>query len=353
MELDEIYNNFNSVYKTKILPNLAPYERKRRLIENKYKILKILPIISLIMPFVILTILAYLSVEEIIADSPIIDIIIAIIFLVFLSIYVLLSVKANDINTEFRNSVKKNILPIIFSLFGDFKAANHKNYCYDSSVSYINIDEIKSLNLFKFASLEDVDDYIEGYYKDSKVYITETKLEHYYDKNKILDFKGLVVKAKLNKNYKGKTIITDKYLYDAESNGDLEEIHLEDVEFEKLYNIYSNDQVEVRYLLDLGFMEKIKQARDIFNCPGIHFAIADDIFYIFINSRKNRLVNKKFKIFESYVYTNFHKNDKDYFEIAEIEKSIYDIDRFRRVCFEFVAIFKIIEYLNLVKEDKK
>ncbi len=322
MELDEIYKNFGNVYTTQIVPKLAPFESQRRFIEKKYKILDALKIISVIVFIVLIIVLA--------VSNSSFELNTFIIMMVSGGVAGYFSWITSEMDTKFRNSVKKDILPVLLSVFGEFKSAAVAQGYQKSRASFIGINEIKSLNFFKSAETQRIDDHIEGKYKNLKVYITEMILQHTEESGKnrhtVTDFRGLVVKTKLNKNYKGKTLITAKNFCNVVSKRNLEEIKLEDVEFEKIYNVYSDDQIEARYLLDLGFMEKIKQARSIFDGLAIHFAIADDTFYIFVNSHKN------------------------YFEVAEIKKGIYDADRFRKVCFEFVSIFKLIEHLKLIKE---
>ena len=329
MELDEIYENFGNIYTSKIVPNLAPFESKRRSIEKKYKVTKRL---SIVMGIPAIILFCNLNIDIQIENSNFftenIQSILKISAILLALISGVLYCTAIGIDTKFRNSVKSKILPILLSLFGNFTVKTSSEH---NGVSKISLSEIKRLGFFRLAERKEDDDIIEGIYKNLEINITETMLEHQEGSGKhkhtVRDFKGLIVKTKLNKNYKGTTLLAAKNNSRSATKGKLEKVELEDVEFNKMFNIYSDNQVEVRYLLDLSFMEKIKQAKEVFGGSCIHFAIVNDLFYIFINSVKN------------------------YFEIAKTEKNIYDIQNFRKVCHEFVSIFKLIEHLNLAKKD--
>ncbi len=82
---------------------------------------------------------------------------------------------------------------------------------------------------------------------------------------------------------KTKTKVGSKYHPDDRID-DLEQVHLEDVELEKAYNVYSNDQQQARYVLSTTMMERIKEfsgrtGKMIFLCfwdSKMHLAIPYD-----------------------------------------------------------------------------
>ena len=347
MELDEIYNNFDNIYTTQIVPKLAPFEYKRKSIEQEHKryvkyglislaltiVFFVAPFFSQIIIIFLGVVLTTLSAESLSGSFPVkIFEILSFHFEIFtvitIAALVIFFYKAYRIENNFKCSIKKNIMPVILSLFGEFKVNAFSIHNKKNCVSPIELSEIQSLNFFKSASRKQDDDVIEGLYKDLKVCIAETELSHSSggkDSHTVTDFRGLIIKTRLNKKYKGKTLIADKEGYRAVQKGKLEKVQLEDVEFESMFDVYSDNQVEARYLLDLGFMEKIKQIRAMFG-SRVYFAVFYNVFYIFISSYKN------------------------YFEIAEVSDGVYNPENFKKVCAELISIFKIIEYLNLVKE---
>lgn len=80
-------------------------------------------------------------------------------------------------------------------------------------------------------------------------------------------FKGLVFKADFNKDFQGRTVmvpdIAERFLGNMGQQlqklnfGRGELVQLESVEFEKLFAVYSTDQVEARYILTPKFMERV------------------------------------------------------------------------------------------------
>lgn len=84
-------------------------------------------------------------------------------------------------------------------------------------------------------------------------------------------FKGLFFAADFNKHFKGRTIVlpdTAQKIFGLlgqslqsifKHSGEL--VKLEDIEFEKLFVVYSDDQVEARYILSTSLMQRITEFR--------------------------------------------------------------------------------------------
>jgi hypothetical protein len=74
-------------------------------------------------------------------------------------------------------------------------------------------------------------------------------------------FRGLMCGFSFPKRFRGRTVITgDKgaVLHWLEGLVRKEErVHLEDPRFEAVFDVYATDQVEARYLLTPGFMERV------------------------------------------------------------------------------------------------
>ena len=69
-----------------------------------------------------------------------------------------------------------------------------------------------------------------------------------------------MVHLAMNKTFKGTTIIKRDRgkvanFFRSKMSG-LESVKLEDPKFEKLFDVYGNDQIEARYLLTPSFMER-------------------------------------------------------------------------------------------------
>lgn len=98
-------------------------------------------------------------------------------------------------------------------------------------------------------------------------------------------FRGLFMHADFNKNFAGTTFVlpdTAERLFGAwgqslqklSSRGEL--VKLENVEFEKLFVVYSSDQVESRYILTPAIMEAM---------VNLHRRFEGDIYFSFVGSR--------------------------------------------------------------------
>jgi hypothetical protein len=80
-------------------------------------------------------------------------------------------------------------------------------------------------------------------------------------------FRGLLVVCDFDKRFQGTTVVTkDRTLLGNVFAGLLREgkrVELESPDFEKVYEVYSDDQVEARYILTPGFMERLLELREV------------------------------------------------------------------------------------------
>ena len=98
---------------------------------------------------------------------------------------------------KFKNSVKKQFLPSLLKVFGDF---------YVVKQDFVTLNDLKKYKIFPQASQKENDDTIAGTYKGLDVYLQECKLTH-TKKSSITDFEGLIIKVKypINNTFKRKT----------------------------------------------------------------------------------------------------------------------------------------------------
>ena len=88
-------------------------------------------------------------------------------------------------------------------------------------------------------------------------------------------FNGVIAKISVNKKFSSKTIIRpDKGSFGDWVSGrklpeNQEVVRLEDPVFDKLFNVYSNDQIEARYLLTTTFMERLIEVEKAFGSQKI------------------------------------------------------------------------------------
>lgn len=105
-------------------------------------------------------------------------------------------------------------------------------------------------------------------------------------------FDGVVIMLQFNKNFSGRTIVrSDKGMLGnfslkmSQSRNDMEKVTLEDVEFEKLFEVYSSNQIEARYLLTTSFMERLKKLFDFFGADKVEGSFYNNALLLVFKSR--------------------------------------------------------------------
>ena len=160
----------------------------------------------------------------------------------------------------YKKAYKDKFLTRIATMFGDL------NYCTD-----VNKEFEFSRNISKSQALpacsKHTEDYFYGNYKGCEIEFSELRLS-VKDTSKdsavseVTVFSGLCYLVSLPRNFHGHTILVKNgsKLVEifTEARTGLEKVNLVDPEFEEFFDVYSDDQVEARYLIDLRFIEKYK-----------------------------------------------------------------------------------------------
>ena len=134
-----------------------------------------------------------------------------------------------------------------------------------------------------------------GTYKGVTIDLFETELEKrvrtkdrsYYK----TVFKGIMITLSMNKKFKGKTVVRK----DSGVIGNwfkkkftsLKNVKLEDPHFEKMFEVYSDDQVEARYLLTVTFMERLTELTSSFGSKSIECCFYNKELFMMIPIKKN------------------------------------------------------------------
>jgi len=208
---------------------------------------------------------------------------------------------------KYSSSIKAEIFPNILSFFGDFKyqekeedlatqriAKTFSSITSSTGIS-TSISNLEESDIIPNYNKENSEDFIKGKYKEVDIKLFETKLEletntgkHYSCKTV---FKGIVIFMSIHKNFNGKTIIiNDKgrlknWLKNKFSK--LDNVKLEDPKFEKLFEVFADDQIEARYLLTTSFMERLLQLQESFKGQKIESSFYDNNLLMMIPIKKN------------------------------------------------------------------
>lgn len=91
-------------------------------------------------------------------------------------------------------------------------------------------------------------------------------------------FRGLLVEIDMNKDFEGHTFILERNNIKDNKMVDTsayEEVKLEDVDFGKKFRVWSQNQIEARYILTTAFMERIKAIKQVFKAKYVRAAFKD------------------------------------------------------------------------------
>ena len=325
----EIRRTFHKIYYKDIAPVMEKYEKKRQ-----FEWLKIFIIEAILITLLIIGLKffwSFLMSEK--ADQAL--------FCLFVNLFFLGGIMGVPIvnNINFAKNLKKSCMNTVVTAFGDIQWYNIAvSQIVDST---INTDsQLRESELFSVYNRRADDDIFEGKFKDVKFTISETNLTYVSGsgKNRTVRhvFDGVIINFDANKTIKNKTIIATKndtniknrswsflslitvliclpigiYMKDMEvcfygvlglisfiiaiysekinkNKEVLNEIKLEDPEFNKKYKAYSSDEVEGRYLITTAFMERFKNLQTAFGARGAKCSFYGESLMFAISTGKN------------------------------------------------------------------
>lgn len=230
---------------------------------------------------------------------------------------------------KFELKVKEKIMPYLCQCFGNLKWSQGVYYSMTS-------DGIEGEKLLKNSCLFDTnasskfryDDIFVGEFRDLNFKIIELSSTIGAGKNRRVAFSGVVVIIETNKTIKGNTVIRPDSFLHLGLNCNLKHTVLEDVEFEKKYDVYTDDEVEARYVITTAFMERLNNIQMSFSVDKISCAF-----------------------FEKYLLIGLYTK-KDTFKFAKLNKSLTDYTEFSRLFKEIMSIYEMIDYFKLAEKTK-
>lgn len=184
---------------------------------------------------------------------------------------------------QYAKAYKKEILPEVASLVGKLK------YKIDGKIS---MDELKPSKIVPGHTSYSAEDLFFGQHNGAGIQFSEVNLQKKSRKSTVTVFKGLCILMTYEAGkFAGHTILTkDKGMIGGwlkNKFGSLEHADLVDPEFEELFDVYTNDQVEARYLVDPVVVERLKSIYEEYNGNKLMAAFFENKFLIFIESKTN------------------------------------------------------------------
>lgn len=344
---NEKFLNFYKKYEKEITPYIGKYEKTR----IKYAIL-----------FTILAILSTVLFERFI----ILDFSLGAIISMELFDFCVICIIYDKINSKLKNKIKQTFIPKIIQTLGEIH--------WNTGNTIISDTILEKSKLFESYNVRSNDDTFEGKYNGIEFKVSETNLSYESgsgDKRTVSTvFNGIIVLIDSNKETKAHTIIETKvkaiqkiikeislsvlllwFSILSIGNGihtnnitalvvgivlplviilfifpkkQMMSMKLEDSDFNKKYIVTTEDQIEGRYLITTGFMDRFKNLQTAFGTKNIKCAF-----------------------FDNKVMFALHTN-KDFFELSGgLFHSLKHPKRVKSFYEETTAIYDIIDYFKL------
>lgn len=221
-------------------------------------------------------------------------------------------------------------------VFSKIVAAINPGLTYNKS-QYISKENFYASKIFtETANRYSGEDHISGMVGKTEIYFSEIEAKERRQGNKgrtyyVTFFKGLFMIADFHKNFNGHTLVlpdTAEKIFGflgkklQSWNFSREQVvHMEDAEFEKEFVVYSNDQVEARYILSTSMIQRILEMKKKYNTS---------VYLSFINS----------KVFIAL------KQNQNLFE-PDFKEKITNSDYIQKFYNELGACLSIVDDLNL------
>ena len=320
--ISQFKKDFHEIFQNKVLITLREYESERIKKKNEvslYSNVAILVSAICIALFIGCNLYFLFKGFNLLAIYFIDNFLIGIGITLIVIFYVLYLVIHIITKKNFEYKLKLKIIPVIMEAFPGF------SYQRTPTLTYNEINS--SMILPSPMRFNSSDDCFLGKYKDVKIDITEgaCMTSHNY-----IGFAGVIIKIKMNKNFEGTTIIRPKKSdcaddYSDLKNAKLQEVILEDTEFNNEYVIYSTDQVEARYLITTVFLERFRNIKKCFNAKCIYCSFINDSIFLGVHT------------------------GTDLFSIGDLYKPVTDFKQFDTMLEEFVSIIELVDLLKLDK----
>lgn len=272
VEDSSFQEGFQEHYSQRILPLVKEYEKKRleALAKAKHKLRILLPVM-IILPM-LSAFFWYMG-----GFDP--DLGELLFYANLLGIGLIYTYALKSIG-QYTNSVKDNVFPRILEFLGDFEFSSSNPKFGNILESYENFGIIPS------HSRSECEDHVSGNYNSVAIDLFEADLQRRRRRGYRTIFSGLIIKLEVKKRFEKKTVIKTDIgsigNWFRDSVGSMKTVKLEDPEFESVFEVYSENQVEARYLLTPTFMERLLKVRETFKSGDIQCSFYNKSFLMLI-----------------------------------------------------------------------
>jgi hypothetical protein len=188
---------------------------------------------------------------------------------------------------QYAREYKVQILPGLVKIFGNFQ------YHVDGK---IRMEQLNGSKIVPSHNIYNAEDYFRGDYKGVGMEFVEMELKKRTGSGKnrrtVTVFKGLAVLLDMkHKKFLGHTIMDRNSSkvgqWFKEKSHDLERANMVDPEFEKIFDVYTNDQVEARYIIDPLMIERLKGLYMEYEGEKMAVSFYDSKMLVMIASKHN------------------------------------------------------------------
>lgn len=244
----------------------------------------------------------------------------ALFVLVFVA-YIPFGIKNEKIKNEYKNVFMRSLLPIaVQNILTDVRVdvtSGIPSYVVGQTHSMSTGDRYHSSN------------YVSGKYKDIKVTMSDLHIQNEHEDSEghtsyVTIFKGQWMIFDFNKKFKANVQVWEKKIFGGISRrwgGKLKKVELEDINFNKQFKVFTENELDAFYIITPKLMERIK---------AVEAAINGTLMMVFFNNQLHVAVYNNKTTFN----VNIHKRI-NFEEFAR--ESIKDLD----------AIIKFVDILEL------
>ncbi len=142
-------------------------------------------------------------------------------------------------------------------------------------------------------------------------------------------FSGIIMEVSPRKKFMGRTVVLrDWGIFNRKQRAGMKRVGLESIKFEKIFEAYSTDQVEARYLLTPDFMQKLIDLENSVDGHNMRLGFLDSKLYIAIEMDNQ-------------------------FEIGSMRAPLTEPELVQKIIDECEAIISIVEAVTKTKKNHK
>lgn len=219
----------------------------------------------------------------------------------------------------FKETYKKTIILEIFkSLFTEVK------YFPEYGISRSALD---STNMIDTGDNFYSDDYVSAIYKNVSFEFSDVKIEEEYEdkdghKHTVIIFKGQWYIFDFNKSFKADLQVCEKGFRNAKRGSlfgprKFSKVELEDIEFNKEFNVFAQNNLDAFYVLTPRTMENIKELND---------KVRGKMLFCFVNNKLHVGLDSGQNLFEPQLFKKINIEENHKQAIEEVKMITHFID---------------------------